>query len=277
MSAAARRVAACLLLRPRARPRPAVLPSRAGLDPDPAGGLPVPRLQGPGHLRRQGEEPAAAALVVLPGRRQPAPAHRHDGHHRGERRVDDGEDRGRGAPAGVLLDQGVRPAVQREVPRRQVLPVAGGHGRRGVPAGDGGPRRQAQGHPLLRPLRPRLGDPRDGRPAAAGLPDAVVQQRRLQALQPDRPALPARLHRQVRGPLRRQRQRRGAPRDRRRLLRLHGAGRRPRSSSASRRRCTPPPTRSTSRRPRGCATTSARSTRRWRSRRSCSATAPTPT
>ena len=39
---------------------------------------------------------------------------------------------------------------------------------------------------------------------------------------PDRPALPARLHRQVRRALRRQGQRRGAPRDRRRLLRLHG-------------------------------------------------------
>ena len=101
-----------------------------------------------------------------------------------------------------------------------------------------------QGHPLLRPLQPRLGDPRDRRPAAAGLPDALVQQRRLQALRPDRPALPARLHRQVLGALRRQGQRRGAPRDRRRLLRLHGRPDRRRSSSASRRRCTPPPRRS---------------------------------
>ena len=42
-------------------------------------------------------------------------------------------------------------------------------------------------------------------------------------------------------------------------------------------RCTPPPRRWTSRRPPGCATTSARSRRRWRSRPSCSATAPTPT
>ena len=39
---------------------------------------------------------------------------------------------------------------------------------------------------------------------------------------PDRPPLPAGLHRQVRGPVRRQRDARGAPRDRRRLLRLHG-------------------------------------------------------
>ena len=45
-----------------------------------------------------------------------------------------------------------------------------------------------QGHPLLRALLPRLGDPRDRRPAAAGLPDALVLARRLQARRPDRPA-----------------------------------------------------------------------------------------
>ena len=49
----------------------------------------------------------------------------------------------------------------------------------------------------------------------------------------DRPALPARLHRQVRGAVRRPGQRRGAPRDRRRLLRLHGRQHQRRSSSAS--------------------------------------------
>ncbi len=117
--------------------------------------------------------------------------------------MDGGEHRGRGAPAGVLLDQGVRPALQREVPRRQVLPVARGHPQRGVPAGDGRPRREEARRALLRPLLPRLGDPRDRRPAAAGVPDAVVQQRRLQAVRADRPALPARLHRQVLGALRR--------------------------------------------------------------------------
>ena len=42
------------------------------------------------------------------------------------------------------------------------------------------------------------------------------------------------------GAVRRQRHRRGAPRDRRRLLRLHGRPDRGRSSGASRRRCTPP-------------------------------------
>ena len=42
--------------------------------------------------------------------------------------------RGRGAPARVQLDQGVRPAVQRPLPRRQDLPVARRHDERGVPA-----------------------------------------------------------------------------------------------------------------------------------------------
>ncbi len=64
-----------------------------------------------------------------------------------QRRVDRRDHRGRGAAAGVLLDQGVRPAVQREVPRRQVLPVPCGHPGRGVPAraGHAGPSARARG------------------------------------------------------------------------------------------------------------------------------------
>ena len=131
-----RRVGAWPIRRPTARSR---------VDPDPAGGLPVPRPARRRGLRRQGEEPARPAVVVLPGHRRPAPAHGHHGHHRGAGRVDRGRDRGRGAPAGVLLDQGVRPAVQRQVPRRQVLPVAGRHPQRGVPAGDGRAGREAKG------------------------------------------------------------------------------------------------------------------------------------
>ena len=71
------------------------------------------------------------------------------------------------------------------------------------------------------PVLARLGDPRDRRPAAAGVPDALVLGGRLQAQRADRPALPARLHRQVRGAVRRAGHRRGAPRDRRRLLLVH--------------------------------------------------------
>ncbi len=121
-----------------------------------------------------------------------------------------------------------------------------------------GPGRQAQGHPLLRPLRPRLGDPRDRRPAAARLPDALVQQRRVQALQPDRPALPARLHRQVRGALRRQRHARRSTARSSTTSATSWPATPPPSSDASSGRCTPPPRRWTSRRPPGSATTSAR-------------------
>ena len=263
-----RRVEACPLR--RTGPDPGSIPTQPG----------VYRFRDaarPGDLRRQGQEPAGPAVVVLPGHRQPARPHRDDGHHRRQRRVDGGQHRGRGAAAGVLLDQGVRPAVQREVPRRQVLPVARGDGGRRVPAGDGRPRRQAQGHPLLRPLQPRLGDPRDRRHPAAGLPDAQLLQRRVQALRPDRPAVPARLHRQVLGTVRRQHQRRGPPRRSSTTSATSWPARPGRSSGASSGRCTPPPSARTTRRRPGSATTSARWSGRWRSRRSCSATAPTST
>ena len=111
-----------------------------------------------------------------------ARAHPADGHHGGQRRLGHGRHRGRGAPAGVRLDQGVRPAVQRPLPRRQVLPVPGGHARRGVPAAAGDARRQAQGRALLRAVLARLGHPRDARPAAAGVPGAHLLVRRLQAV-----------------------------------------------------------------------------------------------
>ena len=78
-------------------------------------------------------------------------------------------------------------------------------------------------------------------------------------------------------PVRRQHLAGGAPRDRRRLLRLHGRPDHGRSSGGSSRRCTPRPSARTSRRPPGSATTSARWSARSRSRRWCSATAPTST
>ncbi len=164
--------------------------------------------------------------------------------------------RGRGAAARVLLDQGVRPAVQRQVPRRQVLPLPRGDDGRRVPPRPGDARCQAQGHPLLRALRPRLGDPRDPRPAAAGVPRAHLLLRGLQAGRPGRPPVPARLHRQVLGPLRRPGQPRGAPGDRRGLLRLHGRQHHRVSSSASSATWPPRPRSSSSSRRLGSATTS---------------------
>ena len=62
---------------------------------------------------------------------------------------------------------------------------------------------QAQGRPLLRPLRPRGGAARDPRPAAAELPGAHLLGRQVQAPRAAGPALPALRHRAVLGAVRR--------------------------------------------------------------------------
>ncbi len=113
-------------------PHPGSIPTSAG------------RLQVPGRRSGrviyvgQGQEPAPPA--------QPATSRTWPTSHPRTRqmvttaavgRVDRGRHRGRGAAARVQLDQGVRPALQRAVPGRQELPVAGGDPERGVPAGPG--------------------------------------------------------------------------------------------------------------------------------------------
>lgn len=135
--------------------------------------------------------------------------------------MDGGVHGGGGAAAGVLLDQGVRPPLQRQVPRRQELPLSRGHDERGVPARAGDARSQEEGRALLRPLRARVGDPRHRRPAAARLPRAHLLRRGVQERSPHRPPLPARLHRQVLGALRGADLRRGPPGTGRGVLRLH--------------------------------------------------------
>ena len=72
-----------------------------------------------------------------------------------------------------------RPRFNIRLQGRQVLPVPRGHPRRGVAAGDGHPRHEAQGRPLLRAVRPRLRDPRDPRPAPAHVPDPHVHQNKF--------------------------------------------------------------------------------------------------
>ena len=67
---------------PGRRARSVHLPARAGDDPARAGRLQVPRPARPGHLRRQGQEPAATAELLLRRRRRAAPAHPADGHER---------------------------------------------------------------------------------------------------------------------------------------------------------------------------------------------------
>jgi excinuclease ABC subunit C len=147
----------------------------AGTIPDTPGSYQFKDAQRSRDLRRQGVEPAPAAVELLPGPAQPASAHGADGGDGDERRVDRGAQRGRGAHARVQPHQAAPAAVQRAAARRQELSVPGRHARRAVPACTGDARPQAQGHPLLRPLRARVRHPRDARPAAAQLPDPHVQ------------------------------------------------------------------------------------------------------
>ena len=146
--------------------------------------------------------------VLLRRHLQPGAAHPADGDDRGQRRVDGGEHRSRGAAAGIQLDQGVRPAVQHPLPRRQVVSGAGGDVERGVSAADGVPRGETQGRPLLRAVFACLGHPGNPRSADPGVPGPHVFSGSLQAAQANRPAVPARLHRQVLGAVRRAGQRR---------------------------------------------------------------------
>ena len=136
--------------------------------------------------------------------------------------MDDRAQRGRGVDARVLVDQAAQPAVQRPVARRQELPVPRRDGRRGVAAGARDAWPQAQGHPVLRAVRPRLRDPRHARPAAAQLPDPHVQPGQVQPAPPARPAVPAVPHREVRRTVRRRDRSGLVPAARRRVVRLPG-------------------------------------------------------
>ena len=167
------------------RARSSDVPTRARVDSRRTGRLPIPRPARPGHLRRQGQESAQQAELLLRRPLRARAADPPDGDGGGQRRVDGRHHRGRGASARIQLDQGVRPAVQHPLPRRQVLSGAGGHAQRGVPAADGLPRSAAQGRALLRAVLARLGHPRDARPAHPGVPGPHLLGGSVQAAQSD--------------------------------------------------------------------------------------------
>ena len=117
------------------------------------------------------------------------------------------------------LIQAHLPEVQRPPQGRQELPVARRHAQRGVAAPGRGPRAQAQGRPLLRPLRQRRRHPQHARPPRQELPGAHVLGHQVHAARAPGPPLPALRHRPLLGPVRR----RGRPRGVRRLRqRPHG-------------------------------------------------------
>ena len=223
-------------------------PSAGRHDPRCPGLVPVQGPQRAGDLCGQGVEPAPAVVELL--RRPPvaAPAHGPDDGGGGIGRVDDRAQRGRGADARVLPHQGARPALQRPPPRRQELPLPRRHRRRAVPAGTGDARSQAQGHPLLRAVRPRLRHPQHPRRAGALVPDPHVQPVEVPATPTPRPAVPALPHREVLGAVRRRDRGDAVPPAGRRAVRVPRRRHRRRSSSTSTR-------------------TSARRPPRWSSRR----------
>ena len=193
-------------------PRPAHGPADNGTHGRPPGDrqhprrsrlLPVPRRRGPGHLRREGQEPAQPPLELLRAARDVAGAHLPDGADGRSRRVDRRQERGRGVLPRVQPDQAAQAALQHPAEGRQVVPVPRGHARRGVAAGDGDARPAPQGRPLLRAVRARVRDPRDARPPAAHVPDPHVHQLEVRPAPPPRPAVPLRAHREVRGAVRR--------------------------------------------------------------------------
>ena len=98
--------------------------------------------------------------------------------HRRVGRVDRRQERGRGVLPRVQSHQAAQAPLQHPAQGRQELPVPRGHARRGVAAGHGAARPEAQGRPLLRSVRARVRDPRDARPAAADVPDPHVHEGR---------------------------------------------------------------------------------------------------
>src|SRR6266498_678634 len=207
--------------------------AEAGGDSRPSRRLPVQGRRWAGDLRRQGDLAAQAAGELFPAAAQPAPAHGGDGGILGHPRMGAGAERGGGAPARVQPDQAAPAQVQRALPRRQVVPVAGGDGQRGDSPPSRGARRQAEGHALFRSLCTRLCHPRDARPAAAHLPHAHLLARGVRPPAPARPPVHLVRHQQVLGTVRRPHHAGGAPRDRGRVHLLHG-GPQPAGAAAAR-------------------------------------------
>ncbi len=196
----------------RARGRPATVAVRSrsgrmggviqrpatGTIPDAPGSLPVPGRRGPGDLRGQGQEPALAAVQLLPEPGQPAAPHGPDG------------GLGRDASSGSRSATTSRRSCSSTASSSSTSPASTSacgttRATRSWPSrsSDEWPRAMVrrgtkrQGQPLLRPLRPRLRHPRDPRPAAAHLPHPDLQRQQVRPPPDAWAALPAVPHREV--------------------------------------------------------------------------------
>ena len=110
--------------------------------------------------------------------------------------------RGGRAHARVQPDQVPQAPVQRPVPGRQVLPVAGPDRGREVAAGPGDAGAEAQGRPVLRAVRPRVRHPGDAGRLDPGVPRPDLLERLLRPAGPGPAAVSVLRHRPVRGSLR---------------------------------------------------------------------------
>ena len=175
-----------------------------GTIPETPGSYQFKDAEGRVDLRRQGQVAPVPPQQLL--RRPPAaPApDRPDGDDGRDRRVDRGAQRGRGAHARAQPHQAAPPPLQRPPAGRQELPVPRHHDGRHLAPGPGHAGGQAEGHQVLRALRPRLRHPGDARPAAAHLPHPHLLGQQVRPPRPARAPLPALRHREVRRPLRRQ-------------------------------------------------------------------------
>ena len=189
------------------------------LHPGRPGLLPVLRRRGQGPLRGEGQVAAPPPAQLLAGLGQAHAPHGADGGPGRPRRVGGGRQRGRRPDPGALADPGAPAPLQRPPEGRQELSLARRHAQRGVAPAGRRARAQAQGRPLLRPLRQRRRHPLHARPARPQLPGAHVLGHEVHPPRAPRAAVPALRHR----PLLRAVRRRGRPRGVRRLReRPHG-------------------------------------------------------
>ena len=197
-----------------------------------------------------------------------------------ERRVDARLRRGRRADARVQPDPAPPAAVQHPLPGRQVLSVPGADRGGDLAARAGHAGREAQERPVLRPVRPRLGDPRHPRRAHPGLPGPHLLERVLRPAGPG-PAARACTTTSAGAPGPACPRSPASPRSRTAPTstrwRLPGRQHKPVVAPAGRRRCGRRPSARSTSRPPSCATSSRPRAGRWRRRRWCSPSPRTST